>query len=128
MNLLEVSRKVGRTASTLVNLAFAAAPRLTTAAVATEFMGAVLSLVSSYQIKSVVQAASEGSRPHALSAGLALAITGGLGMICFLTYARLLPRVIEAITVHLDTELVRLTPKSRRWSMRIGQIMQTRSP
>ncbi len=109
MKVFEGLRKVGRTASTLMNLAFTAAPVLTSATMITEFLGAILSLVSSYQIKSVVQAASDGSPRQAIGAGVALAVTGGVGMVSFLIYARLLPRVIEAITVHLDGELVRLT-------------------
>jgi ATP-binding cassette, subfamily B, bacterial len=111
MKLAEGIRNLIRTAATLLGLAFAAAPRLAAAAIATEFLGAVLSLVSTYQIKDVVQAASAGGSQRALAAGLALALTGGAGAISYLAYARLLPRVMEAITVHLDGELVRLTAR-----------------
>ena len=109
MKPVEGARNLLRTVITLVGLAFAAAPRLAAGAIATEFLGAVLSLVSSYQIKAVVEAASTGGSPRATAEGLALAVTGGAAAISYLIYARLLPRVIEAITVHLDGELVRLT-------------------
>lgn len=111
MKLLDTMGKVARTSSALLGLAFGAAPSTTTACVGAEMLGAVLTLVSSYQIKDVVQAASAGGPQRALDAGLALAATGGLAMISYLIYARLLPRVIEATTVHLDGELVRLTAR-----------------
>ncbi|HEY2752917.1 ABC transporter ATP-binding protein [Phenylobacterium sp.] len=109
MKFVQSVRKLVRTASTLLGLAFAAAPRLAPAAIVTEFLGAVLTLVSSYQIQGVVQAATSGDTRRALAAGFALAVIGGAAAISYLIYARLLPRVIEAITVHLDGELVRLT-------------------
>jgi ATP-binding cassette subfamily B protein len=111
MKLLAGLHKTWRTAATLVGLAFAAAPGRAAVAVVTELMGAVLSLIASYQIQSVVQTAAGGDRAQALRAGLTLAVTGGLGALSYLAYAQMLPRVIEAITVHLDSELVRLTAR-----------------
>ncbi|HEY2359378.1 MAG TPA: ABC transporter ATP-binding protein [Phenylobacterium sp.] len=109
MKPFEGARSLIRTVTALLGLAFGAAPGLAAGAIVTEFLGAVLSLVSSYQIKDVVQAASTGGSQRAMATGLALAVTGGAATISYLIYARLLPRVIEAITVHLDGELVRLT-------------------
>lgn len=109
MKLLESLRKLARTVTTLVGLAFGAAPGRASAAIVSEMLGAIFSLIASYQIQGVVQAATSGSRERALSAALLLALTGGLGALSYLVYAQVLPRVIEAITVHLDGELVRLT-------------------
>src|SRR5258707_68451 len=66
---------------------------------------------AAYQIQGVVQAATSGDRERALSAALVLAITSGLSALSYLIYSQMLPRVIEAITVHLDSELVRLTAR-----------------
>jgi len=104
-------RTFARGVSALVRLAFAAAPLRATAAVATELLGAALGLISSYQIKDVVQAASAGDGHRALISGLAIAITGGVGWLSLLCYAQLAPRVVEAVTVHLDTEMIRLTAR-----------------
>jgi ATP-binding cassette subfamily B protein len=111
MKLLEGLRKTWGTAVTLVSLAFSAAPGRATVAIVTELLGAILTLLASYQIQGVVQAAATGDRAHALRAGLTLAVTGGLGGLSYLAYAQALPRLIEAITVHLDSELVRLTAR-----------------
>ncbi|THD57010.1 ABC transporter ATP-binding protein [Phenylobacterium sp.] len=111
MKALEGVRKTWRTAATLVSLAFSAAPGRAVVAIVTELLGAILTLVASYQIQNVVQAAATGDRAHALRAGLTLAFTGGLGGLSYLAYAQALPRLIEAITVHLDGELVRLTAR-----------------
>jgi len=104
-------RTFARGVSALVRLAFAAAPLRATAAVATELLGAALGLISSYQIKDVVQAASAGDGRRALFSGLAIAITGGVGWLSLLCYAQLAPRVVEAVTVRLDTEMIRLTAR-----------------
>jgi ATP-binding cassette subfamily B protein len=111
MKPLEGLHKTRRTAAALVSLAFSAAPGRAVVAIVTELLGAVLTLVSSYQIQSVVQAAATGDRERALRAGLTLAFTGGLAGLSYLAYAQALPRLIEAITVHLDGELVRLTAR-----------------
>ena len=109
MKPLAPLRRLWTVATALVRLAFAAAPGLAAVAIATEMLGAVLQLVTSYQIKDVVQAASGGDARQALGAGLVLAVTGGASALSFLAYGRFLPRLIEAVTVHLDGELVRLT-------------------
>ena len=111
MKPIQGVRNFIRNVAALVGLAFAAAPWRATFAVGSELLGAVLSLVSSYQIKTVVQAATGGDPRQALAAGVLLAATGGAAWISFLCYAQLAPRVIEAITVHLDTELIRLTAR-----------------
>ncbi|HEX4711676.1 ABC transporter ATP-binding protein [Phenylobacterium sp.] len=111
MKLLETLNKLSRSVAALLRLAFAAAPGRATAAIAAELLGAILSLVSTYQIKSVVQAAATQSPGHALSAALILAGTGGAAGISFVIYGQLSPRVVEAISVHLDGELVRLTAR-----------------
>ncbi|THD64173.1 ABC transporter ATP-binding protein [Phenylobacterium sp.] len=111
MKPLEGLRKTWRTAATLVGLAFSAAPRRAGVAIVTELLGALLTLLASYQIQNVVQAAATGDREHALRAGLTLAVTGGLGALSYFVYAQALPRLIEAVTVHLDSELVRLTAR-----------------
>ena len=111
MKLLDGLRTLGRTVTTLVGLAFGAAPGRATAAITSELLGAIFGLIASYQIQGVVQAATSGDRQRALTAALVLAITGGLGALSYLIYSQMLPRVIEAITVHLDSELVRLTAR-----------------
>lgn len=111
MKLRDGPHKTWRTAATLVSLAFSAAPRRAGVAIVTELLGALLTLLASYQIQNVVQAAATGDRQHALRAGLTLAVTGGLGALSYLAYAQALPRMIEAVTVHLDGELVRLTAR-----------------
>jgi ABC-type multidrug transport system fused ATPase/permease subunit len=108
---LEGSRKFARSVCAIVGLAFAAAPRQASMAITAELLGAVLSLISSYQIQSVVQAASSRNPAHAVTSSLILAATGGAAAIAYIFYARLAPRVVEAITVHLDGELVRLTAR-----------------
>ena len=109
MTPLDAVRKIWRTAATLMGLAFAAAPARAGISMATELLGAALTLVASYQIQNVVQAAASGDRQHALRAGLTLAIIGGIAGLSYFGDAQMLPRVIEAITVHLDSEMVRLT-------------------
>ncbi|MFL5298439.1 MAG: ABC transporter ATP-binding protein [Phenylobacterium sp.] len=104
-------RDLARGISALVRLGFAAAPLRATAAISAEFLGAGFALASSYQIKDVVQAATAGDRGRAVASGVVLAVTGGLGWLSLLCYAQLAPRVIEAVTVHLDTELIRLTAR-----------------
>ncbi|HEY3951576.1 ABC transporter ATP-binding protein [Phenylobacterium sp.] len=104
-------REFARGIAVMVKLGFAAAPGRASAAMAAELVGAGLTLFSSYQLKDLVQAAAGGDHAHALTAGLVLAITGGMSWIAFLTYGQLAPRVTEAIAVHLDTELVRLTTR-----------------
>jgi ATP-binding cassette subfamily B protein len=111
MNPIASLRKSAREIGALIGLAFAAAPWAAAASVFTELLGACLALVSSYQIKGVVQAASGGDPHRAVTAGLVLAGAAGLGWISYLCYAQLAPRVIEAITVHLDAELIRLTAR-----------------
>jgi ABC-type multidrug transport system fused ATPase/permease subunit len=100
-----------RGVSALVRLAFTAAPVRATGAVATELTGAALGLIGSYQVKDVVQAASAGDTHRALLGGLAIAVAGGVGWLSLLCYAQLAPRVVEAVTVHLDTEMIRLTAR-----------------
>ncbi|HEY8003045.1 MAG TPA: ABC transporter ATP-binding protein [Phenylobacterium sp.] len=111
MKPLRALRSFGRSVGALIRLAFAAAPGRASAAVATELLGAILSLAGSYQIKTVVQAASGGDPRHAMAAGVLLAVTGGAAWLSYLAYAQLAPRTIEAITVHLDAELIRLTAR-----------------
>lgn len=100
-----------RGVAALVRLGFTAAPLLATASVIAELIGAVLVLASSYQMKGLVQAASGGDHRRAIAEGLVLAATAGLGWIAFLTYGQLAPRVVEAVTVRLDTEMIRLTTR-----------------
>jgi ATP-binding cassette subfamily B protein len=111
MKPIQSLRKIARTVGALLRLAFDAAPGRATAALVTELLGAVLGLASAYQIQGVVQAAAAGHPRQALTAGLILAATGGAGWISYLTYAQLSPRVVEAITVHLDSEMIRLTAR-----------------
>lgn len=111
MNPIMGLRNFVRNVSALVGLAFAAAPGRAGAAVAAELTGAILSLTSSYQIKSVVQAAAGHNPADAVAAGVILAATAGAAAIAYLVYGQLAPRVVEAITVHLDAELVRLTAR-----------------
>ena len=59
MKPFEALRKAWRTAATLVGLAFAAAPGRAAVAVVTELLGAALSLLATYQIQDVVQAAAK---------------------------------------------------------------------
>jgi ABC-type multidrug transport system fused ATPase/permease subunit len=107
----EGARSFARGVLALARLGFAAAPLRASVSVASELFGAVLGLISSYQVKDVVQAASEGDGRRALTAGLAIAITGGVGWLSLLCNAQLAPRVVEAVTVHLDTEMIRLTAR-----------------
>ncbi|HEX3699885.1 MAG TPA: ABC transporter ATP-binding protein [Phenylobacterium sp.] len=111
MNPLRSLRGFFRNVAALAGLAFAAAPARSAAAVGSELLGTLLALASTYQIKTVVQAAAGRDPREAALSGLLLALTGGAAWISFLTYGRLAPRVIEAITVHLDTELVGLTAR-----------------
>ncbi|MGZ3376582.1 MAG: ABC transporter ATP-binding protein [Phenylobacterium sp.] len=108
---LEAVRLFARSSATFTRLAFAAAPGRASAAVTAELAGAILALISSYQIKDVIQAASGGSPQHAVAAALTLAATAGAASLCFMIYAQLSPRLVEAISVHLDGELVRLTSR-----------------
>jgi ABC-type multidrug transport system fused ATPase/permease subunit len=109
--LLEGLRQFVRSVLIFTRLAFAAAPGRATAAIAAELLGAGLALVSSYQIKDVVQAATSGPPGHAVAAAIALAATGGAATLCFMIYGQLSPRLVEAISVYLDGELVRLTAR-----------------
>jgi ATP-binding cassette, subfamily B, bacterial len=111
MKAFKTLREMARSAAAFTRLAFAAAPGRASAAMGAELLGAALALVSSYQIKDVVQAASNGSPQHALTAALVLAATGGAAGICFVIYGQISPRMVEAISVHLDGELVRLTAR-----------------
>jgi ATP-binding cassette subfamily B protein len=111
MKALGALRDMVRSAAAFTRLAFAAAPGRASAAMGSELLGAAFSLASAYQIKGVVQAASNGSSQHALAAALVLAATGGAAALCFVIYGQISPRMVEAITVHLDGELVRLTAR-----------------
>jgi ATP-binding cassette, subfamily B, bacterial len=111
MKALDNLREVARSAATFTRLAFAAAPGRATAAMGSELLGAVFALVSAYQIKAVVQAASAGEPQKALTAALVLAAAGGAAGLCFVVYGQIAPRMVEAITIHLDSELVRLTAR-----------------
>ncbi|WP_372784367.1 ABC transporter ATP-binding protein [Phenylobacterium sp.] len=111
MKPMQSVRNFVRNVAALIKLAFSAAPGRTTASVAAELLGSVLALAGSYQVKTVVEAASGGDPRHALTTGILLAVTGGAAWIAFLTYGQLAPRTIEAITVHLDAELIRLTTR-----------------
>jgi len=104
-------RSFVRGVAAMARLAFAAAPGRASAALAAELAGAVLALASSYQLKGLVQAASAGDHARALAGGLALALTGGASAFAFLIYGQLSPRVVEAVTVHLDAEMIRLTTR-----------------
>jgi ABC-type multidrug transport system fused ATPase/permease subunit len=108
---LETLRQFFRSAFIFVRLAFAAAPGRAAAAIGSELLGAIFGLVSSYQIKGVVQAASGHAPDHAIAAALVLAATAGGATLCFMIYGQLSPRLVEAISVHLDGELVRLTAR-----------------
>ena len=109
--LRETLRTFFRSATTFTRLAFAAAPGRASAAIAAELAGAAMALISSYQIKDVVQAASNGSSQQAVAAAVALAATAGVATLCFMIYGQLSPRLVEAISVYLDGELVRLTAR-----------------
>ncbi|HLZ76233.1 ABC transporter ATP-binding protein [Phenylobacterium sp.] len=111
MKGLKTLREMVRAAGAFTRLAFAAAPGRATTAMGFEFLGAAFALVSSYQIKGVVQAVSSGPPQHAVAAALVLAATSGAGSLCFVIYGQISPRMVEAITVHLDGELVRLTAR-----------------
>ncbi|HEY3797237.1 MAG TPA: ABC transporter ATP-binding protein [Caulobacteraceae bacterium] len=111
MNPLATLRGWVRVVASLARIAFTAAPARASAAVGVVCLGAVLSLTSSYQIKAVVQAAAGGSPARALTAALILAGAAGAAWIANQAYTQLQPRVSEAITVHLDAELIRLTAR-----------------
>jgi ABC-type multidrug transport system fused ATPase/permease subunit len=68
-----------------------------------------LSLVASYMIKFVVQAAAAGRVTGALEAAILLALAAGAVRIAFLYRASLAPKLIELVTLRLDSELIRLT-------------------
>ena len=72
MKALDTLREMARAAAAFTRLAFAAAPGRATAAMAFELLGAAFALVSSYQIKGVVQAVSSGSPQHAMATAPAL--------------------------------------------------------
>ncbi|HZZ68993.1 MAG TPA: ABC transporter ATP-binding protein [Phenylobacterium sp.] len=108
---LAALRLLVRSSATFTRLAFAAAPGRASAAIGFELLGAIFALVSSYQIKGVVQAASNHAPDHAVAAALVLAATAGAASLCFMIYGQLSPRLVEAISVHLDAELVRLTAR-----------------
>jgi ABC-type multidrug transport system fused ATPase/permease subunit len=111
MKRLAPLRKFARHVAALVRLAFDASPRLAAAAVAAELTGSALAMLSSYQIKTVVEAAAGHDPARAAAAGVLMALTGGAAWIAYLAYAQLSPRVVEAITIHLDSELIRLTAR-----------------
>jgi len=111
MKAFKTLREMARSAAAFTRLAFVAAPGRASAAMGAELLGAAFALISSYQIKDVVQAASHGSPQRALTSALVLAATGGAAGICFVIYGQISPRMVEAISVHLDGELVRLTAR-----------------
>jgi ABC-type multidrug transport system fused ATPase/permease subunit len=111
MNPLAPLRRSFRVVAALGGLSFAAAPGRSAAAIAAVSLGAALSLLSSYQIKVVVQAAAAGRPQPALTAALILAVAAGAAWISTLVYTQLQPRISEAIGVHLDAELIRLTAR-----------------
>lgn len=108
---LAALRQFFRSAATFTRLAFVAAPGRASAAVGAELLGAILALVSSYQIKAVIQAATSGPLQHAVILAVAQATLAGVAGLCFVIYGQLSPRLVEAISVHLDAELVRLTAR-----------------
>ena len=111
MKAVKTLRELARGTAAFTRLAFVAAPSRASAVMCTQLLGAALALVSSYQIKDVVQAAANGSPQHAIAVALVLAATGGASGICSVIYGRMTPRLVEAISVHLDGDLVRLTAR-----------------
>jgi|HubBroStandDraft_1064217.scaffolds.fasta_scaffold00118_40 ATP-binding cassette subfamily B protein len=111
MNPIEVMRRPVRSVAALVALAFAASPGRAAASIAGQTLGAGLSLMLSYQIKNVVEAASSGSSERAIASGILFAALGGAVWINQTCYVQILPRMMEALTVHLDAELIRLTTR-----------------
>jgi ABC-type multidrug transport system fused ATPase/permease subunit len=109
MNPVRAIRNLFRGVSTILKLGFSAAPGRSSAALIATVSSAGLSLVASYMIKFVVQAAAAGRVTGALEAAILLALAAGAVRIAFLYRASLAPKLIELVTLRLDSELIRLT-------------------
>jgi ATP-binding cassette subfamily B protein len=108
MKALAGLRGAWRSLSTVVNLGLGAAPGRVSVAIFAELLAAAFGLASSYAIKFIVQEATAHHPMGAVWAAAALALTAGASSIAFLVYSGQLPKMIELITLKLDTELIRL--------------------
>jgi ATP-binding cassette subfamily B protein len=109
MKAMEGVRSAVRSFATVIRLGFGAAPGRVSAAIAGELLGAAFTLASSYAIKFIVQEAAAHHPLGAIWAAAALAFSAGAAAIAYLVYASQLPKMVELVTLKLDSELIALT-------------------
>jgi hypothetical protein len=91
MNPIKALHQPVRNVAALIGLAFAASPGRATAGMAGQALGAALSLMASYQLKTVVEAASSGSAERAIASAILFAALGGAVWIHQTCYVQILP-------------------------------------
>jgi ATP-binding cassette, subfamily B, bacterial len=111
MSAIDSLRRFARGVATILQLGFAADPVRAALLLTGHVIAAGASLVSTYSIKYVAQEALTGQREGAVAAAAILVLTLGLAMAASLYNIRFAYRLAEAIGLHLDSELIRLTAK-----------------
>ena len=109
MKALQALRRFFRNIAALFLLGFRAAPGRSVGLIFTEILAAGCGLSSTYMVKYVVEEATDGNSRGALIAAAILAVTSGATMITYVFYANFAHKVIDDISLHLDSELIRLT-------------------
>jgi ATP-binding cassette subfamily B protein len=105
----EAVRSAVRSFASVIKLGFGAAPARVSVAISAELLGAAFTLASSYAIKFIVQEAAARHASGAIWAAATLALTAGASAVAYLVYASQLPKMVELVTLKLDSELIRLT-------------------
>ena len=109
MKAFEALRGAVRSVATVIELGFGAAPVRVSAAMAGELLGAAFTLASSYAIKFIVQEVAAHRPAGAIWAAAALALTAGASAVAYLLYASQLPKMVELVSLKVDSELIALT-------------------
>ena len=109
MKSLAAIGKFTRGVTTILALAFKAAPARTLALLACQTLLGSMTVVGSYATKGLIQAAARHDPAAAVQAGAVIALVGGVAVIASLITGQLTRRVSELFTTHLDSELIRLT-------------------
>jgi ATP-binding cassette, subfamily B, bacterial len=109
MSVFRALRHFVRSISTLFLLGFRPDPARAGGLIFTEVLAAGFTLTGTFMIKYVVEEAASGRSKGALAAAAILAAAGGAAVITYIFYASFALKVRDAISLHLDTELIRLT-------------------
>ena len=109
MTPLAATRNAFRGIGAILRLAFQAAPTRTLGLLACQTLVGSMTIVGSYATKALIQAAARHDVAGATLAGGAVAVIAGVAVVASQITSSLTRRVSELFTIHLDSELIRLT-------------------